>query len=105
MAATKEMLDEADIAKTYVVNSDMTDDQKHTYLKLIHITTEATNGISPEEKIQKMTEAILLLVASQIKHEITLDERISNSVQKANRHQCTECKAMAHACEAEEKEK
>lgn len=64
MAATKEMLDEADIAKTYVVNSDMTDDQKHTYLKLIHITTEATNGISPEEKIQKMTEAILLLVAS-----------------------------------------
>lgn len=51
MATTKEMLDEAELAKSYVAGSDMSDDSKRTYLRLINITTEATNGISPEQKI------------------------------------------------------
>lgn len=58
MATTKDMLDDAELAKSYITNSSMSDDYKKTYIKLINLTTLATNGISPEEKIQKMTEAI-----------------------------------------------
>ena len=80
MATTKEMLDEAELAKSYITNSDMSDDSKRTYLRLINITTEATNGISPEQKIQKMTEAILLLAASQAKYIVSMDEKIDKVV-------------------------
>jgi len=80
MATTKEMLDEAELAKSYITNSDMSDDSKRTYLRLINITTEATNGISPEQKIQKMTEAILLLAASQAKYIVSMDEKIDKAV-------------------------
>lgn len=51
MALTKEITDDAELAKIYITNSTMSDDYKKVYLKLIGITTLATNGISPEEKI------------------------------------------------------
>lgn len=105
MATTKEMLDEAELAKSYIAASDISDDQKRTYLRLINITTEATNGISPEQKIQKMTEAILLLAASQAKYIISMDEKIDRAVAKANRAQCRDCKAMKHVEEVEEQKK
>lgn len=104
MATTKEMLDEAELAKSYITNSDMSDDSKRTYLRLINITTEATNGISPEQKIQKMTEAILLLAASQAKYIVSMDEKIDRAVQKANLKQCQACRAMKHAVEVEKRE-
>lgn len=105
MATTKEMLDEAELAKSYVANSDMAEDQKRTYLRLINITTEATNGISPEQKIQKMTESILLLAASQVKLVINLDQKIQDAIGTANKRQCVDCKAMKHAVAAEEEER
>ena len=105
MATTKEMLDEAELAKSYITGSDLSDDQKRTYLRLINITTEATNGITPEQKIQKMTEAILLLSAAQAKYVIGLDNRIDEAVRKANTRQCHDCKAMKHANDVEEKKR
>ena len=85
MAITKEMFDEAELAKGYITNSDLAEDQKLTYLRLINITAEATNGISPEQKIQKMTEAILLLAAAQAKYIIGLDDKINMAAARANK--------------------
>lgn len=46
------MVDDAELAKNYVLNnSSLSDDYKRLYLKLIKISTTATNGISTEEKI------------------------------------------------------
>jgi len=51
MSTTKDMIDDAEFAKTRIANSNMSDNYKKLYIKLINLTTTATNGISPEEKI------------------------------------------------------
>ena len=84
MAITKEMFDEAELAKGYITNSDLAEDQKLTYLRLINITAEATNGIPPEQKIQKMTEAIQLLAITQGMYMVNIEKTIDDAVQKAN---------------------
>ena len=105
MALSQEIQDESDLAKSYVANSDLDDDYKKTLLRLIHISTLTTNGISPEEKIQKMTEAIHLLAISQVTFITKIDEKIEKSIQNANIKQCSSCKAMKHANDVEEEEK
>ena len=50
--------DDVELTKNYVTNSTMSDEYKKLYLRLINISTIAINGISSEEKIQKMTECI-----------------------------------------------
>ena len=101
MATTKDILDDAELAKSYITSSNMSDDYKRTYLKLINITTMATNGISPEEKIQKMTEAIQLLAVTQGMFISNIDNKIEEAVAIANKVQCNECKAMKHAIQVE----
>lgn len=67
------MINQAEIAKAKLVNSSQhDDDSKKNLLNILAITTQATNGISPEEKIQKMTEAVLLLTISQIQTSTSL---------------------------------
>lgn len=105
MATTKDIIDDSELAKSYITSSNMSDDYKRTYLKLINITTMATNGISPEEKIQKMTEAIQLLAVTQGMFMSNIDQKINEAVASANRVQCVECKAMKHAIQVEQKEK
>ena len=104
MSTTKDMLDDAEFAKSRIANSNMSDDYKRLYFKLISLTTMATNGISPEEKIQKMTEAIQLLAVTQSMFVTEVDTKINVSVQKANRSQCLSCKAMKYVEDMEEKE-
>ena len=58
MALSQEIYDSTELAKVQVANSDLSDDYKASLLKLLNIAAVATNGIKPEEKIQKMTEAI-----------------------------------------------
>jgi hypothetical protein len=58
MATTKVIFDDAELAKSYITNSKLSDEYKRLYLRLINLSTLATNGISPEEKIQRMTECI-----------------------------------------------
>lgn len=100
---TKEILEEAEFAKNHLMNSSLDDRCKKSLLRLLNTATMATNGISTDEKIQKITEAIQGLVLSQITFLDTVDRKI----EKANREQCTNCKAMAHAeaVEAEETKK
>lgn len=100
---TKEILEEAEFAKNHLMNSSLDDRCKKSLLRLLNTATMATNGISTDEKIQKITEAIQGLVLSQITFLDTVDKKI----EKANKEQCTKCKAMAHAetVEAEEEKK
>lgn len=61
------MINQAELAKAKIVNSGyLDDDSKKNLLNIVAITTQATNGISPEEKIQKMTESVLMLTISQV---------------------------------------
>lgn len=73
-------MDESELAKSYISNSDFDDDYKKQLLRLINTTTLTTNGISPEEKIQKMTEAIHLLAVSQVTFITKIDEKIEKSI-------------------------
>ena len=100
---TKEILEEAEFAKNHLMNSSLDDRCKKSLLRLLNTATIATNGISTDEKIQKITEAIQGLVLSQITFLDTVDKKI----EKANKEQCKNCKAMAHAeiVEAEEAKK
>lgn len=97
---TKEIIEEAEFAKNHVMNSSLDERCKKSLLRLLNTATMATNGISTEEKIQKITEAIQGLVLSQITFLDTVDKKIAT----ANKAQCNSCKAMAHAnfIEAEE---
>ena len=100
-----EIVDDAELAKSYITSSSMSDDYKKAYIKLLNITTMATNGLSPEDKIQKMTEAIQLLAITQGMYMVNIEKTIDDAVQKANQKQCASCKAMKHAMEVEEEEK
>jgi len=66
MALTQAVINESEIAKNYVMNSDLDEDYKETLIDLINTSMIATNGISPEEKIQKMTNSIQKLAISQV---------------------------------------
>ena len=101
----QEIVDNAELAKSYITSSSMSDDYKKAYIKLLNITTMATNGLSPEDKIQKMTEAIQLLAITQGMYMVNIEKTIDDAVQKANQKQCASCKAMKHAMEVEEEEK
>lgn len=105
MALSQEIQDESELAKSYVANSDLDDEYKKILLRLINISTLTTNGISPEEKIQKMTEAIHLLAITQVSFITKVDEKIQKSIQNANNSQCQTCKAMKHTNDVEEEEK
>ena len=58
MSTTAAILDDTKLAETLVANSNMSNDYKRAYFRLLNTTTLATNGISTDQKIQKMTEAI-----------------------------------------------
>ena len=98
----QEIINSAELAKTYITNSELSDDYKKTYLRLINISTLATNGITVEEKIQKMTECIQLLAVTQGMYLANIDQKIDTAIDRANRKQCRECKAMAHAVDVEQ---
>ena len=101
MALSKEIEEEVEFAKNNLMSSSLDDRCKKSLLRLLNTATLATNGLSVEEKIQKITEAIFGLVISQLTFLDTVDKKIEN----ANKAQCIGCKAMKHAMEVEEEEK
>lgn len=76
MSLSKEIAEESEFAKTQLMNSNLDDRCKRSLLRLINCSMIATNGISTEEKIQKITEAIHGLVLSQITFLDTVDKKI-----------------------------
>ena len=51
MAISKEILEETESAKYHLLQSSLDDKCKKSLLRLINISTMATNGISLEEKV------------------------------------------------------
>ena len=104
MPMSKSITDDAELAKSYITNSNLSDEYKRVYLKLISISTMATNGITTEEKIQKMTECIQLLAVTQGMYLANIDKKIQTTIDNANIKQCVNCKAMKHANDIEQQE-
>lgn len=104
MATTPTILDDAKLAETIVANSNMSTDYKRAYFRLLNTTTMATNGISTDEKIQKMTEAIHSLAVIQALYMNEIDKKIDDAITTSNEKQCHNCKAMSHALEVEKAE-
>lgn len=84
MPMSKSITDDAELAKSYITNSNLSDEYKRVYLKLISISTIATNGITPEEKIQKITECIQLLAITQGMYLANIDKKIQTAIDNAN---------------------
>lgn len=102
---SQEIIDESELAKQYIASSALDDTCKKSLLRLINLSAMATNGISVEEKIQKITEAIQSLAVTQVMFLNSVDNKIANAITSANKDQCEQCKAMTHALEVEEEEK
>ena len=101
MALTQDIQNSTELAKSQVANSTFSDEYKKLLMQLLNTTAIATNGITPEEKIQKMTEAIQMLAVSQVSFIAHIDEHIV----EINKKQCNDCKAMKMVIAIEEKEK
>lgn len=101
MSTPKHISDDAELAKNYIIGSSMSDEYKRIYIRLINISTLATNGITPEEKIQKMTECIQLLAITQGMYLSDIDQKIQTAIDNSNKSQCNNCKAMKYANEIE----
>lgn len=97
MAVSKEFLEEAEFVKTRIMHSNLDEQCKKSLHRLINISTEATNGLTLDEKVQKVTEAICGMVFSQVNFLDTVDKKIEN----ANKEQCKTCAAMKHATDEE----
>ena len=51
MAISKEIIEETEFAKSHLMQSSLDEKCKKSLLRLISISTTATNGISLEEKV------------------------------------------------------
>jgi len=86
MSLNQEAVNRAKIAESYVLNSeDLDDDYKNTLLTLLATSTLATNGITPEQKIQKMTECIQDLAISQVGMMKHLKDVIVTSISESTK--------------------
>lgn len=101
MSLQKDIIEESEFAKNHLMQSKLDEKCKKSLLRLLSISTMATNGISLEEKVQKITEIIHGLVISQI----TFLDSVDKKIEAANKEQCKSCKAMKHANDVEEEEK
>lgn len=94
----KEIEEDVEFAKNHLLQSSLDEKCKKQLLKLLNVSSEATNGISLEEKVQKITEAIYGMVVSQITFLDTLDKKVALT----HEQKCSKCKAMKLANEVEE---
>lgn len=101
MSTSKEIEEDFEFAKHHLMQSNLDDKCKRTLMRLLDISTMATNGISLEEKVQKITEIIQGMVVSQITFLDSIDKRIV----QAHDEKCKTCKALKLADEIEEHKK
>ena len=101
MAISKEIEEETEFAKNHLMQSSLDEKCKKSLLRLLNLSAMATNGLSIEEKIQKITEALCGVVVSQITFLDSVDKKIEN----ANRQQCKTCKAMKLANDVEDQKR
>lgn len=96
MSMDTDLLSDLELAKTYIVNSKESDQYKRSMLRILNASALATNGLSPEEKIQKMSETLFSLVISQVMFSTKIDDRIDQRIKAYNketydREHCGKC--------------
>ena len=101
MSIPKNIVEDTEFAKNHLMQSSLDEKCKKQLLSLLHTASEATNGITLEEKVQKITESILGLVISQITFLDSVDKKIAT----ANQEKCNGCKAMKLANDTEEQKR
>lgn len=84
MSINSDLLSDLELAKTYIANSNETDQYKRSMLRILNISVLSTNGLSPEEKIQKMSEALFSLIVTQVMFISKIDDRIDSRIEKTN---------------------
>ena len=85
-----EIAEDLEMAKSTLTNSKVDDSIKKTLFRVLNISSTATNGISPEEKIQKMSEAVFSLVTTFVCFISSMDRHI----EKIQTKHCDSCPAM-----------
>lgn len=101
MSLSKDIIEDAEFAKHHLMQSSLDEKCKKQLLKLLDVSTEATNGISLEEKVQKITEAIQGMIISQITFLDSIDKKIVST----HEQRCNECKALKIANDIEEQKR
>lgn len=101
MAMSPEIIENFEITKSHVLQSDLSDSDKNTALKLLNVCAVATNGISMEEKIQKMSESVFSLISWQMRFMTSMNSIIDAKIKSEHGSHCMECKAYKHAVEVE----
>lgn len=124
MAISQQIQNQAAIIRAKIASSnDLDEDYKARLFDLVALTAMATNGISQEEKIQKMTEAMHSLTMSQIEFITHINKTVTKSLEESSKKietmiattqqtiqttianatisHCKTCKAMEHAEEIE----
>lgn len=76
MSMNVNVVSEAELAKTTVINSPLDADTKRNLVTLISKSAMATNGITPEEKIQSLTECMASLASALAIYMSNADSRI-----------------------------
>ena len=64
MSLSKQIVEDTEFAKHRLMQSSLDEQCKKQLLTLLDVSTEATNGISLEEKVQRITETIQGMVVS-----------------------------------------
>lgn len=105
MAMSVEISDNLEITKNHLLNSELSDEDKNVGLKLLNISALATNGISMEEKIQKMSESVFCLLSWQIRFIAKTNELVDKRMNELKESHCHDCIAYKHAVEVEKEKK
>lgn len=101
MSLSQQIVENAEFAKHRLMQSSLDEQCKKQLLTLLDVSNEATNGITLEQKVQRITETIQGMVISQITFLDSIDKKIA----KANQEKCDNCKAMKLANEVEEQKR
>jgi len=101
MAVSDNISEDTEFAKTKIMQMQVDEKCKKTLISLLSNAAAATNGISLEQKVQKITESIVGLVISQIAFLDSVEKKIKIS----NDEKCAGCKAMKLANDIEEEKK
>ena len=93
-----------DLTKSYLLQSELSEDDKRLGLNLLSLALEATNGGTIEDKIQKMTEITFQLISWQMRHLMTINRMLDKKLEAENLKKCEDCLAMKHAKEIQKEE-
>lgn len=100
MAVPLQIMTNHEVAKTKIMTDQhMSEEYKQQLISALTVAELATNGISTDDKIQKIAEAIHGMLCSQS----TMYNDIIKAVAELNVKQCKDCKAMKYVSDEEDK--